>query len=966
MRLLEQLSPRAVLGRFSGPAEEFATLAATAAGLAVWLILDCIDVQIAISYESLRGAVADPRWQPHLPLLKIAAAVVGLSLVVMRHLHARVAPAQTGPNCGAAARLAWVLIALRLLSLWDPITNLLPYLSMLWAPHAGWALLAACSLAPHAPAMSSRMKAGFRIPDFAVGAVVTLCCAVLYAIYGIYIGQMSMLHGDEAHYLRVTQSLLKDGDFDLANNLDDRHVAEFHTLQFDVHKAASSPPGKVHSVHPIGLSVLLMPAYWLGLELWANPRLACILFMNLMTAACCGLAYCWLVRIEVARVIALMAVGVMATTVPLALYSTQLFPDVPALLITLLALLALSAWQVRDARYVALRWEPFFLAIIALLLAGLVFLHPRYAPLSLALGLPLLLQARAGKRPSLNIAAVAAAAIVALVVILRYHYAYSGDWMGPFRPGNAWGGDALQPSTWWVSLPGHWLHDRKGLLNNAPVFALFAVGFGLLLAHRDRRVVTVLMLYAATALVNGIHPTWTFGFCLPARFLITALPALLLCLATGLATACRSAVAIFFTALAVAVGWDTVRASLDVPEFAYHGIHLSVRAIEDFYPFSIHFFEQEVGGPPLFFLAFWFVPSFCLVAYHIAPRWRGLRLAAVAVAALTPAVWGVTETVGSRISEEASPYLAVIEDESGEDRSSLRSRTLEVNFHESRTGIRDGDSHSANPAQHEPGLLAAYRLPIRGPGLYRLTVPRVTSGGAVDKHSALIAYRQTLPAAQKWETRFIRPLGGQPGSSSFTTDFHIDHLAFGHVYFMYSGRGGLELAPLTFHFSPVLLDLVTEKVHSLDTKGMQVTAGGLFVSTDLLPRGRYNLNFALRGSTLSTLFERRAAPLFIALDWGPGERWPEMKEEAAQWFQQERSLATVLRHPEFSMPKMEAVFPPWWLALPFGQAAYSLSFSLPQESKMLVAVKYTGPEEIFLDEIKIEQMKLGHQLRYAK
>ena len=100
----------------------------------------------------------------------------------------------------------------------------------------------------------------------------------LYFLYALYFCQITMLHGDEGQYLRVTQSLLHDGDMDLANNLGAEHTGEFHVREFEVHKAPASPQGKVHSVHPIGLSVGLVPAYWWGLTYWENPRLATGLF----------------------------------------------------------------------------------------------------------------------------------------------------------------------------------------------------------------------------------------------------------------------------------------------------------------------------------------------------------------------------------------------------------------------------------------------------------------------------------------------------------------------------------------------------------------------------------------------------------------------------------------------------------------------------------------------------------------
>ena len=80
-----------------------------------------------------------------------------------------------------------------------------------------------------------------------------------------------------------------------------------------------------------------------------------------------------------------------------------------------------------------------------------------------------------------------------------------------------------------MSMPGHWIHATKGLALNAPWFFIAVVpGVVALAARRDRRLLLAAALYLTTAVVNGLHPDWTFGYGLPVRFLVTALPALAL------------------------------------------------------------------------------------------------------------------------------------------------------------------------------------------------------------------------------------------------------------------------------------------------------------------------------------------------------------------------------------------------------------------------------------------------------
>ena len=50
-------------------------------------------------------------------------------------------------------------------------------------------------------------------------SILFLVCLPMYVLYALYFCQITMVHGDEGQYLRVTQSLVHDGDMNLANNL---------------------------------------------------------------------------------------------------------------------------------------------------------------------------------------------------------------------------------------------------------------------------------------------------------------------------------------------------------------------------------------------------------------------------------------------------------------------------------------------------------------------------------------------------------------------------------------------------------------------------------------------------------------------------------------------------------------------------------------------------------------------------
>ena len=442
--------------------------------LCAWLALGGFEPLVAAATDQLRLALRPGAYRPQLSPgpcgggCRRAGSGLAAPSFPRRRSH------KLQERLQRATLLTAALLALRLLALWDAPVHLFPFLTLLWSPHALWALALVLLGYVHLPPVGGPKV----FPTRYVAAALLTLCLPLYLFYALYFCQVTMLHGDESHYLRVTQSLLHDGDMDLADNLEAGYTDEFHVTEFAVHKAPASPEGKVHSVHPIGLSAALVPSYWWGLENWENPRLAAALLMTLLASFCVPLLFLYLTRLGAEPWAALVATAITALTGPFFHYTNQLYPEVPALLIALVALVSLAHWQVPGGTYRSWgRWEVKRLGSLTLLLGCLPFLHPRYAPLGLFCGAGVLLQAWHGPRRKLALAIVGLAAAAGLWALVAFNYAYSEDWMGPFRPGNAWDEGALDVATWGISLPGHWLHLGKGILNSSPIyfFALFGL-----------------------------------------------------------------------------------------------------------------------------------------------------------------------------------------------------------------------------------------------------------------------------------------------------------------------------------------------------------------------------------------------------------------------------------------------------------------------------------------------------------
>jgi hypothetical protein len=323
--------------------------------------------------------------------------------------------------------------------------------------------------------------------------------------------------GDEPHYLMVADSLWRDGDVSLENDYALGRYRAFYPKPLSPHYRVRGKHGEIYSLHALGLSLLVLPAYVLG----GYP--AASLFMALLGV--------WLVlevrgllaestgRAEIADGVAL-ALGL---SPPLLSYSGIILTEVPAALAV--AFVLRRGHRVRDCPL------PRF-AALGTAIALLPWLNVRYAAISIVLAVYLLLER---PRPKAALALFAPLLLSALA-IGAYHFSLYGF----FDPRLVYGRHPeLSLSIIPEGLPGLFFDQEFGLLAYAPAFALALPGL-LPLWRQDRR-----QCLAASALVvvvvgtAAIWPMWRGGFNPPARFLVPIVPAL----ALGVGLALRRGVA---------------------------------------------------------------------------------------------------------------------------------------------------------------------------------------------------------------------------------------------------------------------------------------------------------------------------------------------------------------------------------------------------------------------------------------
>jgi hypothetical protein len=317
--------------------------------------------------------------------------------------------------------------------------------------------------------------------------------------------------GDEPHYLMVADSLLRDGDLAVERDFAEGRHRAFHPADLEPHYRVRGRDGVIYSIHAVGLSLLILPAYALG----GYP--AASFFMALLAA---------LLAREMRLLLRTLPGGegaeplawVLALSPPLLHFAGLIFTEVPAALAVAFSLRRGLAPEPRSGAGVVLT---------AAVAAALPWLNVRYVPLAALLLLHLFLSGRGGWRAALGLALPAAASAVGLAT---YHWVLYGF----LDPRGVYGArPELALSNAGTALPGLFLDQEFGLLAYAPLYALAIPGFAGLVRRAPRVSVLALAGVAIVVATVGLWPMWRGGFNPPARFLLPVVP--LLAVAVGAA-----------------------------------------------------------------------------------------------------------------------------------------------------------------------------------------------------------------------------------------------------------------------------------------------------------------------------------------------------------------------------------------------------------------------------------------------
>jgi hypothetical protein len=344
---------------------------------------------------------------------------------------------------------------------------------------------------------------------------------VIALVYGLAAARVQVQvgpEGDEPHYLMVADSLIRDHDLSLERDYAEGRYRDFHPAPLAPHYRVRGRGGAIYSLHALGLSLLVLPAYAAASYVGASY------FMALLAV---WLAY--EIRALLRAWIGADADGaawIVALSPPLVHYAGLIFTEIPAALILTLAL--------RHGR-AAVSARTAFLAGAAV--AFLPWLNVRYAILAAAL-----LAFALAARPIAKVAvAWVAPSVLSAVALAVFHFHLYGF----FDPRRVYGRrPELSLSGLPTGLPGLLFDQEFGLLVYAPVFVLAVPGLVALWRHSRRLAVIVLVLVLSVVSVAGAWPMWRGGFNPPARFLVPVVPALALALGARLRLGLRAAAAL--------------------------------------------------------------------------------------------------------------------------------------------------------------------------------------------------------------------------------------------------------------------------------------------------------------------------------------------------------------------------------------------------------------------------------------
>lgn len=322
---------------------------------------------------------------------------------------------------------------------------------------------------------------------------------------------------DEPQYVLTALSLAEDGDLDISDELAAGRWRVFFDKDLPV-QTAVLPDGRQISPHDPLLPIFL--AAPMGVGGWVGAKLALTLLAGALAALTLWVA---VRRFGIGVRLATIGVALAAASAPLAVYGQQVYPELPAALVTVIGVAALTG--ARDRRN---------LALLAAAVTALPWLSVKYFPVAAVLAaLGAFAWWRAGRRNDVLVYASALAATG--VAFLLLHQLVWGGWTAYAT------GDHFQQTGEFavvgsdpnyvgrgVRLVGLLVDRGYGIVPWQPAWLLLLPAVAALAARRPRGGLTLVAPLAAGWLVATFVALTMNGHWWPGRQLVVVLPLALL------------------------------------------------------------------------------------------------------------------------------------------------------------------------------------------------------------------------------------------------------------------------------------------------------------------------------------------------------------------------------------------------------------------------------------------------------
>lgn len=368
--------------------------------------------------------------------------------------------------------------------------------------------------------------------------VIFLLCLVAYTLIMILVPRYQgspTTQGDEPHYLLITESIIRDGDLHLYNNYSEEQYLPYFEQDIVMWHVTEDASGKYVSTHPMALSVLVLPMFWL---FGYGGAAFTMIVLTALAAALTFAVTDRFARRKIAAGVTLFAF----LTYPLILYSRLIYPE--TVTVFLVALGTWSAWRLKESG----RWV--YGNVMGLVSGLVVLFHPKFVAISIAFFILFLVTTPSRDLKGLARFLASAALPFALLLV------FTGVTYGPnlLKGLTASGGSKFVGGYWGTNsvwgIPGMFIDRAWGLFIFAPLYILFPHGM-FLQNNRlewERWWVFFPVCIGLHAVFLGTFQSWNGGAAPVQRYLVPLVPLFIVCVAVFL-DRCRSAVAYGFAAV---------------------------------------------------------------------------------------------------------------------------------------------------------------------------------------------------------------------------------------------------------------------------------------------------------------------------------------------------------------------------------------------------------------------------------